>query len=255
VGTMDLFRLDGRTALVTGAGQGIGRGYALALAEAGADVAVISINSENAEAISAEVRERGQRSLAIQADVSRYDAVGQAIETIMNEWGRLDIGVNNVGEAWVANAEDRTEEECDKEIAVSLKSAFQCAQAEARVMLPRESGTIINTTSISGLLASHPYIQAGHSACEAAIIQLTRCLAAEWAQRGIRVNAISSGLIRTVYGTLPSFEVVKQRMIAATPMGRDGQVEELQGALVFLASDASSFMTGQNLVIDGGYTL
>ena len=150
MGIIERFSLDGRTALVTGAGQGIGRGYALALAEAGADVAIVDINPETAERSAGEVRQRGRRSLAIVADVSLQDDVTRPVDSVVREWGGLDIGVNNAGGGGMVDAVDYTESSWDAAIALNLKSVFLCTQAEARVMLPRKRGKIINTASISG---------------------------------------------------------------------------------------------------------
>lgn len=252
---IERFRLDGRKALVAGAGRGIGRAYALGLAEAGADVAVVARSRETAEQTAADVSARGRRAIAIQADVTCAEDVNRMVETVIREWGSLDIGVNNVGGASLGNAVDCTEAEWDAAIAFSLKSVFFCAQAEARVMLPRKYGSIINTSSISGFIVNRPPVHATYSIAKAGIIQLTRVLAVEWVTSGIRVNAISPGLIYTPAADLPEFLPARAVLIKNTPMARIGRVEDLQGAVVFLASDVSGFMTGQNLIIDGGYTL
>lgn len=248
-------RLDGKTALVVGAGRGIGRGYALGLAEAGADVAVVARSLENSEKTASEVEDLGQKAIAIQADVTNLADINRMVEIVIKKWEKLDIGVNNVGGASIGKSEECTEAEWDSAITLSLKSMFFCVQAEAKVMLPRNKGSIINTSSISGLIVNRPAVHVTYSIAKAGIIQMSQCLAVEWAKQGIRVNTISPGLIQTPGTDLPEFFPAKDILIGNTPMKRIGLVEELQSAVVFLASDSSSFMTGQNLVIDGGYTL
>jgi NAD(P)-dependent dehydrogenase (short-subunit alcohol dehydrogenase family) len=252
---IDRFLLDRRVALVVGADQDTGRAYAQTLAEAGADVAVVSGTLENAESIADEVLGQGRRSMAIQADIGKSSEVNRVIETILEKWGKLDIAVNNPHETWVLNAEDWMQSDQEVDITSCLTTTFLCTLAEAKVMLPHHGGTIINISSAPGLIGTNPFLHPGYSASQAAVIQMTRCLAAEWATLGVRVNALSPGLIRTTQGAFPNLDAIRKTLIESTPMARDGYVEELLGAILFLASDASSFMTGQNLVIDGGYTL
>ena len=252
---IDGFRLEGRTALVTGAGQGIGRGYALALAEAGADVAVIDINTETAERTSEEVRRLGARSLYFATDVTQHDAVGRTVEAIVAEWGPLHIGVNNAGGGAFVDAVDYTEETWDASVSLNLKSVFLCAQAEGKAMLPHGKGNIINTASISGVIVNRGTMHAAYNTSKAGVIHLTRCLAVEWAPHGLRVNAIAPGNILTPAAELPEIRQWHKTWADMNPTGRMGTVEDLRGAVVFLASDASEFVTGQTLAVDGGYTL
>jgi NAD(P)-dependent dehydrogenase (short-subunit alcohol dehydrogenase family) len=254
---LERFRLDGRVALVTGGGQGIGRAYAHALGEAGAAVAVVDLVPARAEAVAAELAAKGIEALAITADVTQAGQVQQMVEIILKRWDRLTIGVNNAGIAGWFDTETMPEAEWDKMLAVNLKAVFLCAQAEARVMLEAGYGKIINTGSMSGHIANTPQHQAAYNASKAGVIHLTRSLAAEWAPRGVRVNSISPGYTRTeLVDKFLQEPIGREKLptwLALTPMNRLGEVTDLQGAVVYLAAEASDFMTGHDLVIDGGY--
>ena len=251
---LDRFSLSGRTALVTGAGRGIGRSYCLALAEAGADVAVVDLDAENARAVAEEVSRMGRQSLVITADVTQLDQIELMVSRVIDTWGRLDIGVNNAGIANATPAEDIPEQEWDAIISVNLKGVFFCCQAEARAMFAAKSGSIINTASISGQTVNRPQTHAHYNATKAGVLQLSRTCATEWAERGIRVNCISPGHTVTPM-TCRRVEEWGETWLANTPIKRLGYPEDLQGALIYLASDASAYVTGHDLVVDGGYTL
>ena len=254
---LERFRLNGRVALVTGGGQGIGRAFAHALGEAGAAVAVVDIVTARAEAVVAELSAKGIEALAVTADVTQADQVRSMVDTIVNHWGRLTIGVNNAGVGSWHDTETMSEADWDRMMAINLKGVFLCAQAEARVMLKAGYGKIINTASMSGHIINTPQNQAAYNASKAGVIHLTRSLAAEWAARGLRVNSISPGYTRTElldqFLQQPIGQEKLPTWLALTPMNRLGEVTDLQGAVVYLASEASDFMTGHDLVIDGGY--
>ncbi|MBN2334731.1 glucose 1-dehydrogenase [Candidatus Bathyarchaeota archaeon] len=252
-------RLDGRVALITGGGQGIGRAFAHALGEAGASVAVVDIVGGRAEAVAAELARKGVDSLAVTADVTEADQVQAMVDMVMERWGRLTVAVNNAGIGMWHDAENLTEAEWDRIMDVNLKGVFLCAQAEARVMLDAGYGKIINTASMSGSVVNTPQNQMPYNASKAAVIHMTRSLAAEWASRGVRVNSVSPGYTRTrlVEDLLktPEGKGMMPRWMSLTPMNRMAEVTDLQGAVVYLASEASDYMTGHDMVIDGGYSV
>lgn len=255
MGILDQFKLDGKTALVTGGGTGIGRALAIGLAEAGADVAVSGRSSATIDAVKGEIESMGRRSLAIVADVRVKDDVDRTIDTIVEEWGRLDIGVNNAGVGqWVATGE-LTEDDWDTVLDTNLKGPYLCSQAQARVMIPQGHGKIINNASMSARIVNRPQNQMHYNTSKAGLVHMTRSLAAEWAPHGIYVNSLSPGYTRTEMADAPEKRQAHSIWVRDTPLGRMAEVEDMQGALIFLASDASNFVTGHDLVVDGGFTI
>jgi len=251
--------LQGRTALVTGGSRGIGKAIAIGLAEAGAEVGVLFRQAQaEGDAVAEELRKIGRGdSFAMAADVTSRKAMDAAVDEGVKRWGKVDVMVANAGIGIDVNAEDMAEEQWDRLMDVNLKGVFFAAQASARHMIPRKSGNIIVTSSLSSVVANgNP--QACYNTSKAGVNMLVRCLAYEWARYNIRVNAISPGFIMTdILGPyLQQFpDEAYSYMIRPAAMSRIGTPDELAGAAVFLASDASSYMTGQNMILDGGYSL
>ncbi|EWS82072.1 3-oxoacyl-ACP reductase [Brachybacterium phenoliresistens] len=252
-----LFDLTGRTALVTGGAKGLGLAMARALAEHGADIVLADIDDAVGEKAAAELAESaGVRTGYRHVDVTSPDAVDAVVADVVAEFGGIHILLNNAGMVIHQNLEDVTAENWRKVMALNLDGVFHVLQAVGRHMLERGSGSIINTGSMSGIIANVPQAQASYNASKAAVHNLTRSAALEWAGRGVRVNAIAPGYMKTEL-TREFFEAggpqIDQWMLM-TPMSRPGEPHELGGAAVYLASDASSFVTGSVLSIDGGYT-
>ena len=248
----DKLRLDGKVALVTGASRGLGRAMALGLAEAGADVAVVSRTKKALNALVEEIRALGRRGLSIRADVTDRDEVEELVRRTMEAFGRIDILVNNAGTIFRAAAEEYPEEAWDRVMAVNLKGVFLCCQAVGKVMIAQRRGKIINIGSLLSEIGV-PLIPA-YTASKGGVRQLTKALAVEWAQYNIHVNAIGPGYFRTeLTDALQKDEERAAWILSRTPMGRWGVPEDLKGPVVFLASDASNFITGQMLYVDGGW--
>ena len=249
-----LFDISGRKALVTGAGRGIGKVLANALAESGCDVAILEIDKKTAEETAAEIRKKGRKSIGIQVDVTKKDQVDKAFTETAKALGGLDICINNAGISIQKPAEEMPEADYDKIIDINLKGVFLCSQAAARIMIPQKSGSIINIASMSGIAVNVPQKQAIYNTSKAGVAMLTKSLALEWAPYGVRVNSISPGYMKTEM-TMASMTHLFSTWESLTPLGRLGVPEELRGAVIFLASEASSYMIGHDLVIDGGYTI
>jgi NAD(P)-dependent dehydrogenase (short-subunit alcohol dehydrogenase family) len=254
---LERFRLDGRVALVTGGGQGIGRAFAHALGEAGGKVAVVDLVAQKAETVADELSNKGIEAIAVTADVTKAEQIQKMVDTVVDKWDTLTIGVNNAGIGEWTAAEDVTEANWDKMMNLNLKGVFLCAQAEGQVMRKVGYGKIINTASMSGHIVNTPQKQAVYNTSKAGVLHLTRSLAAEWATRGVRVNSISPGYTRTqlVDDLLqtPEGKEMLPHWLSFTPMSCLVEVTDLQGAIVYLAAEVSDFMTGHDMVIDGGY--
>jgi NAD(P)-dependent dehydrogenase (short-subunit alcohol dehydrogenase family) len=251
---MDNFDLTGRKALVTGASRGIGQAIALALADHGADVALNSRNAEALEKVAAEVEQRGRRAVVAAADVTDRAAIDGMVATAVGALGGLDIVVNNAGgTAFMVPFTQLRFTGWEKVMRLNVDSAVHVLQAAAPHLLAAERASVINVASVAGLGATPALTPYGAS--KAAVISLTKSLAVEWATSGVRVNALCPGWTATELNrNLWEDEQASAGLVSTIPMGRWGRAEEMAGPAVFLASDASSFMTGQTLVVDGGQT-
>ena len=250
---LSLFDLTGKKALVTGAAVGIGRGCGLALARAGADVAIVDVDAKTGPKTAEEIRAGGRDSLFVQCDVTQKDQVQEMVRRVVEHFGRLDIGINNAGIGILGADEELEQQDWDKVIAVNLTGTFLCAQAAAQQFLRQEpiEGKIINIASMSATISN---CNASYNASKAGVVQMTRMLAAEWGRYNVNVNCISpSYLLTPMHASTPV--VVRQRIRELTPMGYVQRPEDLFGAVIFLASAASNFVTGHDLMVDGGHTL
>jgi NAD(P)-dependent dehydrogenase (short-subunit alcohol dehydrogenase family) len=252
---LDAYRLDGKTALVTGASRGLGRAMALGLAGAGADVALVGRERATLEPVAREIeRELGRKALCVPLDVADIDAIRPAVDGVIRQLGQIDILVNNAGMNIRNNTLDFTPEEWDQVLDTNLKGTFFLTQHVGRHMIESGGGKILNIGSMTAFLGV-PTVPA-YTASKAALQQLTRLLAVEWADHNIQVNAIAPGWISTdltnPLKTRPDLQPRYQWVVSRTPMGRFGEPDELVGAAVFLCSPAADFITGQVLAVDGG---
>jgi NAD(P)-dependent dehydrogenase (short-subunit alcohol dehydrogenase family) len=248
-----LFRLDGRNALVTGAASGIGRRIAVGLAEFGADICLVDRAGSDLDGAADDVDKTGRRVVTASADVTSSDELRAAVQRTETELGPLRFAVNSAGIANAATAEDMDLAQWQRMLDVNLTGVFLSCQVEGRAMLRHGGGAIVNIASMSGSIVNRGLLQAHYNASKAAVIQLTKSLAMEWCRRGVRVNSISPGYTATPMNTRP--EVVEQvkQFEADTPLGRMAAVDEMVGPAVFLLSDAASFCTGVDLLVDGGF--
>jgi len=250
----EAFSLSGKVALVTGGSRGIGRAIAIGLAKFGADVAVTSRKLPDLEEVAAEIKGLGRRSMAVATHVGRMDEINSLVPKVKEELGRIDVLVNNAGtNPTMDQAMDIEERAWDSIMNLNLKGLFFVSQAVARLMKEQGGGKIINVASVAGLT---PDILPVYSISKAGVIMATKVMAQQWAQYGIRVNAIAPGLTRTRFSqALWDNPDILQGAMMLTPLRRVGEPDEMVGATVFLASDASSYVTGHVLVIDGGTSI
>jgi NAD(P)-dependent dehydrogenase (short-subunit alcohol dehydrogenase family) len=252
---LESFSLDGETAIVTGAAQGLGKQMASGLAEMGADVAIADVNHEQAVESAAELD--GETDVfAVEVDVTDEESVQAMVTEVTERLGPIDVLVNNAGIVENSPAEEIPIDSWRRVIAVNLDGVFLCSKHVGKRMLKRGDGRIVNVSSMSAIDVNVPQKQASYNATKAGVSQLTKSLAVEWGDRGVRVNAVAPGYMRTklVDEVLESNADMEETWIENTPMGRLGRPEELRELVVYLASSASSYMTGSVVSMDGGYT-
>jgi len=245
------FSLEGKVALVTGGSRGIGRAIALAFADAGADVAISSRKLPDLEGVAEEIKAKGSRSMALTSHIAKIEDSQTLVEKVKSEWGRIDILVNNAGtNPYYGPLLDAEEWAWDVTMNVNLKGPFLLSQLVARVMREQGGGSIINIASIAGIIPSELNI---YSVTKAGLIMLTKVMAKEWGQYKIRVNAIAPGVVKTRLSEALWKEPAKGKEAARSKaLGYIGLPEDIAGAAVFLASDASSYLTGETILVDGG---
>jgi NAD(P)-dependent dehydrogenase (short-subunit alcohol dehydrogenase family) len=251
----ELFDLNNRVAIVTGASSGLGVTFARGLAAAGAKLVLAARRIDRLERLVDELSSEGREALAVGCDVALEGDVDRLVAAAMDRFGHIDVLVNNAGVTYAAPAAEESLEDFEHLMAVNVTGSFLCAQRCGRVMLAAGSGSVINLASIMGFLGIGQIPQLAYNTSKGAIVNFTRELAAQWARRGVRVNAIAPGFFPSEM-TDDMFDDEKSRKFLRrkTPMGRPGEPDELLGALLLLASDAGSYITGQTIVVDGGWT-
>ncbi len=251
-----LFDLSGKRAVVTGASSGLGVQMAGALAEYGADVALLARRKEKLEQVKQEIEQKYSRKvIAVECDVANLDQVKEAVEVVKTELGGVDILVNNAGVGGIGEASQMSLPEWQKVVDVNLTGVFLCAQQFGQLMIEQKYGKIINIASIFGKTANLAFPVAAYHATKGAVVNLTRALAAEWAKNNITVNAIGPGFFESEMTMgIKDNQEANAFIVGGNPMHRWGKEGELNGALILLASDASSFITGQTIYVDGGWT-
>lgn len=252
---LDVFGLDGRTAVVTGGNQGLGKAFALALARSGARVAIAARNGDRTQEVVEEAAGQGLELVRIDADLTvDADVERMTAEALAALGGRIDVLVNNAGTCYHAESWDVTDEQWAAVFDLNVRALWKASIAVGRHMREAGRGAVVNIGSISGMIVNRPQMQPAYNASKAAVHQLTKSLAAEWAPHGIRVNAVAPGYVKTEMAPVdrPEFQ---RYWIEDAPQQRFALPEEIAPSVVFLASDAASFITGSVLVADGGYTL
>lgn len=256
MGIIEKMRLDGRAIFVTGGARGIGKSVATAFAEAGADLAIVDLDIEEAKKTAKELADNNSvKAIAIQTDVTSPEQVDAMVKEVVDTYGKLDAAFCNAGICINVAADEMTFEQWKKVIDINLTGVFLTAQAAGKQMLKQGKGSIINTASMSGHIVNVPQPQCAYNASKAGVIQLTKSMAIEWADKGVRVNSISPGYIGTelISANKELIPLIEQ-WNAMAPMHRLGKPEELQSICVYLAGDTSSFTTGSDFIVDGAFT-
>ncbi|PLS02848.1 SDR family oxidoreductase [Neobacillus cucumis] len=251
----ELFSLKGKTAIVTGGGRGLGQQIAAAYAEAGANIVICSRNLDACKKIVETLQEKGVRALAFKCDVSNPEDIEHVVDETLKEFGRIDILVNNSGTSWGAPALEMPADKWDKVMDINLKAVFLFSQAVGKIMVNQRSGKIINIASIAGLGGQDPLVMdaIGYSASKGAVITLTKDLAVKLAPYNVHVNAIAPGFFPTKMAKA-ILDYSGEKILERTPAGRFGSNDDMKGPALFLASDASNYVYGHILVVDGGTT-
>lgn len=250
------FDVGGRTVVVTGASAGLGVHIASGLARAGAKLVLAARRVDRLETLAKQLEAEGTETLSFACDVTREAEVEALAEAALARFGTVDVLVNNAGITEVVPAEEESLATFERVVAVNLTAAFLCAKRFGREMLARERGSIVNVSSVLGLVGSGQIPQASYAASKGGVVNLTRELAAQWARRGVRVNGVAPAWFPSeMTGEMFDDERSRRWIRNRTPMGRPGEGHELVGPVIFLASDASSYVTGQTLAVDGGWTI
>jgi gluconate 5-dehydrogenase len=252
--TKKLFDLSGRVALITGGGTGLGLQMAIGLAEMGANLALCARKVERCEQAAAQLQKLGANTMAMSCDVKNPATILAVVDATVAKFGRIDVLINNAGTSWGAPVEEMTLDQWNKVIETNLTGTFLFSQAVGKLMVPAKRGKIINIASVAGLRGAPPQFQAiGYHASKGGVIAFTRDLACKWGMHNIQVNAIAPGWFPTNMSTVV-IERNREHFLQRTPLGRFGGDDDLKGAAVFFASDASNYVTGQVLAVDGGQT-
>ncbi|MFV0364555.1 MAG: SDR family oxidoreductase [Suipraeoptans sp.] len=256
MGIIEKMRLDGKAIYVTGGARGIGKSVATGFAEAGANIAIVDVDIDEARKTAKELEDNnGIKAIAIKTDVTDPVQVDAMIKEVVDTFGKLDVAFNNAGICINEPAEEMSYENWKKVIDINLNGVFLTAQAAGKVMIKQGYGSIINTASMSGHIVNVPQPQCAYNASKAGVILLTKSMAVEWAKTGVRINCISPGYIHTeLIDKVPELKALVDEWNKIGPMGRIGKPEELQSICIYLACDASSFTTGSDMVVDGAFT-
>ncbi|GAA1368348.1 SDR family NAD(P)-dependent oxidoreductase [Peribacillus frigoritolerans] len=254
---LNKFSLKDKVSIVTGGAMGLGKAMAEALAQAGSHIVIADLNLEESKKTAEEFkRNEGMEAIAIRMDVTKEDQVNDMVTKVMDHFGKIDVLFNNAGITVHEKAENMSFEDWNKVININLNGVFLVSKAVGKVMIEQKKGSIVNISSMSGIIANTPQCQSSYNTSKAGVIMLTKSLAMEWAQHNIKVNTIAPGYMKTEL-TKPYFErggEMVEAWMNLTPMGRPGTPEELGGIALYLASEASSFVTGSVFTVDGGYT-
>ncbi|MFH1963966.1 MAG: SDR family NAD(P)-dependent oxidoreductase [Acidobacteriota bacterium] len=252
---MDMYDLTGKTAVVTGGSQGLGESFARGLAKAGCNLVLTARTLSKLEKVAEDLAQYGIEALPVQMDVNKREDIEAMVKKATDKFGKIDILVNNAGISAVNQAESMTDEEWESVIQTNVGGVFLCSQIVGREMIKQGFGKIINIASMYSFVGASYVPQVSYTTSKAAVLGLTREMAVEWAPKGVQVMALAPGFFRSDQ-TIWAFEQNKElgeKLLARVPMGRMGRLEELEGTIVFLASDASGYMAGQTLTLDGGF--